>query len=50
MGLMAPVGIRSNSKKGYQIIHHCKECGIEKVNRVAPDDMEAVIAMMKRGL
>ena len=49
LGLMAPVGIRSNSKKGYQLIHRCNKCGTQKVNRVAPDDMEAVIVMMRHG-
>ena len=48
-GLMSPVGVRNNSKKGFQIIHRCKICGIEKVNRIAPDDMDAVIFMMKNG-
>jgi len=49
MGLLYPTGIKHSSKKGYQITHRCKKCGMEKVNRIAPDDMEAVIALMKRG-
>ena len=49
LGLMRPIGIRNNSKKGYQIIHCCKKCGVEKVNRVAPDDMETLISMMRNG-
>jgi hypothetical protein len=39
------------SKKGWQIVHRCRRCGIEKVNRVAedtdqPDDIEALIRLM----
>jgi len=50
LGLLYPAGITYSGKKGYQIIHRCKKCGAEKVNRAAPDDMDAVIALMKRGL
>ncbi len=49
LGLMKPIGIRFNSKKGWQIIHHCKKCGTEKVNRIAPDDDETLNNMMKQG-
>jgi len=50
---MEPVGIRYHSKKGYQILHRCQKCGAERWNRVAesggaPDDIDAVIALMKR--
>ena len=47
-GLMEPVGIRYHSKKGWQIIHRCKKCGIEKVNRAAPDDINAILKIMKK--
>jgi len=49
LGLMEPRGIRHRGDKGYQIIHRCQKCGTEKVNRIAPDDMDAVIFMMKQG-
>ena len=45
-GAMVPVGVRYHSKKGWQIVHRCKKCGIEKVNRAAPDDMDAVIRLL----
>ena len=48
-GLMYPTGVHYHSKKGYQIIHRCRKCGVEKVNRTAPDDFEALIAFMKKG-
>ena len=51
LGLMRPVGIVYNSKKGYQIVHRCETCGAEKVNRIAegcdmPDEMDMVIELM----
>jgi hypothetical protein len=46
-GLMVPVGIRYHSKKGYQILHRCQNCGMEQLNKAArdtiqPDDLEAL--------
>ena len=46
-GFMKPVGIHFHSKKGWQIIHRCQKCGVEKVNRIAPDDLDVVMNMMK---
>lgn len=37
-GMMEPVGIDQDGKKGFMIIHHCRKCGIEKKNKAAPDD------------
>jgi hypothetical protein len=47
---MDAVGLRW-SKKGWQIVHRCRRCGIQKLNRVAedteqPDDVEALIRLM----
>jgi len=47
-GLMKPTGVVQHSKKGWQIVHCCQACGVRKVNRAAPDDMEAIIQMMKQ--
>ena len=47
LGLMKPVGVRYHSKKGWQIVHRCQMCSAEKVNRVAADDMDAILNMMK---
>jgi hypothetical protein len=44
---MKPVGIRYSGKKGWQIVHRCITCGVEKVNRIAPDDMDAILKMKK---
>ena len=48
-GHMKPAGIAMHSKKGWQIIHRCLRCGAVKKNRIAPDDMEALIEMMRQG-
>ena len=50
LGLMKPVGVRYHSKKGWQIEHRCQQCGIEKVNRAAPDDVSAIINLMKEAI
>ena len=47
LGLMKPIGVRIHSKKGYQIVHRCQKCCAKKVNRAAPDDMDAILSMMK---
>jgi DNA-directed RNA polymerase subunit RPC12/RpoP len=49
LGSMKPIGVRYHSKKGWQIVHRCQKCGIEKLNRIAPDDMDALLIMMKSG-
>ena len=46
-GLMKPVGVQYHSKKGWQIVQRCQKCGMEKVNRTAPDDMDALLNMIK---
>jgi len=50
-GTMRPVGIDYHRKKGYQIIHECEGCGVQKVNKVArdtvqPDDIEEILKLM----
>jgi DNA-directed RNA polymerase subunit RPC12/RpoP len=47
LGLMKPIGVHFHSKKGLQIVHQCQKCGAEKVNRTAPDDLDAMINTMK---
>jgi len=47
-GLMKPVNVRYHGKKGWQIIHRCDLCGIIKMNRTAPDDIDTVILMMEQ--
>ena len=40
-GLMAPLDIRYNSHKGYQIVHRCVKCGKEKINLIARDTVQS---------
>ena len=46
-GLMMPISIHSHSKKGWQIHHKCQKCGVEKLNRSAPDDIEALLKIAR---
>ncbi|MCL6453244.1 MAG: RNHCP domain-containing protein [Alicyclobacillus sp.] len=54
-GLMAPVRVEYNPRKGYQIVHRCQVCGHEQRNIAAlddpvqPDSMEAVLELMRQG-
>ncbi len=47
-GLLKPVDIEVNSKKGYIIVFKCIKCGAIRKNKVAEDDnMELVYEIMK---
>ena len=37
-GLLEPIGLEMNSKKGYVIIYKCKKCGEIRKNKSANDD------------
>ena len=48
-GILEPIGIDTNSKKGYVIIFKCKKCGIIRKNKVAEDDdMDLIIKLSAR--
>jgi hypothetical protein len=47
-GLMAPVGIELNKKKGTRIKHICQSCGAKSTNRTAPDDDWDLICQLSR--
>ena len=45
-GMLEPIGIETNSKKGYVIVFRCKKCGAIRKNKVAEDDnMDEVIKL-----
>jgi RNHCP domain-containing protein len=51
-GAMRPIAI-ARAKKGWQIVHRCERCGVERKNRVAegtvvPDDIDAIVALFDR--
>ena len=47
-GLMAPIGIENNHKKGIRIRHLCQLCGKDMYNRLAPDDNWGLICELSR--
>nr|NNM90434.1 RNHCP domain-containing protein [Bacilli bacterium] len=52
-GIMKPISIEHNSKKGYMVVHRCDHCGYQTVNKLAlddpvqPDSMETVLRIMR---
>ena len=42
-GILRPIGLENNSKKGFVIIYKCKKCGKTRKNIVAKDDNMALI-------
>ena len=48
-GLLEPIGIEINSKKGYVIVFKCMKCGQIRKNKVAEDDnMDLIYEIAKR--
>ena len=48
---MRPIAV-ARAKKGWQIVHRCERCGIERKNRVAErtaaaDDIDAIVALFE---
>ena len=37
-GLLKPIGMENNPKKGYVIIYKCEKCGAIRKNKMANDD------------
>ncbi|HYG57356.1 MAG TPA: RNHCP domain-containing protein [Symbiobacteriaceae bacterium] len=49
-GLMVPIALTHNGRKGYQVVHRCMACGAVRRNRVvesglAPDDLDQLCAL-----
>ena len=45
-GILEPIGIDTDSKKGFVIIFRCKKCGEIRRNKVAEDDnMDLIIKL-----
>lgn len=54
-GIMKPMGIKYNTKKGYQIIHECTKCSFVRVNKVAentdmPDNLDLIMELMRNNI
>ncbi|MEX6015298.1 RNHCP domain-containing protein [Mammaliicoccus sciuri] len=39
-GIMDPIDIIHNSKKGYQLIHKCRKCGELRKNKIAKNTIQ----------
>ena len=47
-GLLEPIDVEINNKKGYVIIYKCKKCGAIRKNKMANDDnMEVIYNIMR---
>ena len=45
-GILKPIGIELNSKKGYVIVFKCEKCGTIRKNKAAKDDnMDLIIKL-----
>ena len=45
-GILEPIGVEINSKKGYMILFKCKKCGELRKNKAAKDDdMNLIISL-----
>lgn len=53
-GVMKPICVEYNSRKGYQIVFKCTKCGYETVNKIAEDihgqsdNMDEVYKLMRK--
>ena len=48
-GLLEPVGLEQNGKKGFMILHKCLKCGYENRNLTSEDDnSDALIKLSQR--
>ena len=45
-GLMKPISVCYNGKKGYMIQFACTICGQKNLNKVAPDDNQDIVSML----
>lgn len=49
-GLMRPVGVVTDGRRGYLVIHRCERCGHQRPNRAAlvgaqPDNMDRLLEL-----
>jgi RNHCP domain len=52
-GILEPVGVDYNAKKGWVILHHCQSCGEIRRNKAAlddsvSDDYELIVSLSKK--
>jgi hypothetical protein len=44
---MRPIGVDYRASKGFVVVHRCQTCGIERRNKSAPDEVDALIELMR---
>ena len=55
-GVLEPVAVEHNAKKGWVVVHRCRSCGAIVRNRAAlddaerPDDFDVIVALASGGL
>ncbi|MBQ9657625.1 MAG: RNHCP domain-containing protein [Clostridia bacterium] len=48
-GILKPIGLEINSKKGYVIVFECQKCGAIRKNKAAKDDdMQKIIELSSK--
>ena len=53
-GLMEPVAVEQDARRGWMVVHRCRRCGFTRRNRSAhddprqPDDFEAMLGIARR--
>jgi protein-arginine kinase activator protein McsA len=48
-GILTPIDIQINSKKGYVIVYKCEKCGKQHKNKAAQDDeLDAILSVMNK--
>jgi hypothetical protein len=41
------IGVDFRAPKGFVVMHRCQKCSAERRNKAAPDDIDALIALMR---
>jgi hypothetical protein len=45
--MMRPIGVDYRAAKGFVVVHRCERCGVERRNKAAPDELDALIDRMR---
>lgn len=45
-GLLEPIRVELDSKKGYVIVYRCKKCGMIRKNKAAEDDNKELLILL----
>ena len=45
-GIMEPIAVSVRKKGEWELVHRCRTCGLISINRIAGDDIEAVLVAL----